>query len=54
MEIRARGANRLSTSKVAPDHTVVADLALAAALSNRDVDRSLVDIQPHEHDTFRD
>ena len=35
--------------EIARDHPLVADLSVAMALGNRDVDRFLVDIQPDEH-----
>src|SRR6266850_5387351 len=37
--------------EVARDDPVVADFSLPLTLSNRDVDRFLVDIQPYEHAT---
>ena len=39
--------------QVAGDHPVVAHLAVSPLLGERDVDRFLVDIHPHEHATFR-
>jgi hypothetical protein len=39
--------------QVAGDHPVAADLAVSPFLGERDIDRFLVDIHPHEHATFR-
>ena len=39
--------------QVAGDHPVVAHFAASPLLRDRDVDRFLVDIHPHEHATFR-
>ena len=39
--------------EIAGDHAVVADLSVPLPLSNRDVDRFLVDIQAYEHLRFR-
>jgi len=39
--------------QIAGDHPVVSDLAVSPFLGERDVDRFLVDIHPHEHVTFR-
>jgi hypothetical protein len=38
--------------QVPRDHPVVAHLAVSPFLGERDVDRFLVDIHPHEHATF--
>jgi hypothetical protein len=38
--------------QISRDPAVVPDLALAPLLGERDVDRFLVDIHPHEHATF--
>ena len=39
--------------EVARDHPVVSDLAVSSLLRQRDVNRFLMDIHPHEHATFR-
>ncbi len=39
--------------QVAGDHPVVTHLTGSPLLGERDVDRFLVDIHPHEHATFR-
>ena len=39
--------------QVAPDAAVVPDLTVASVLGERNVDRFLVGIHPHEHATFR-
>ena len=39
--------------QIAGDHPVVTHFAAAPLFRERDVDRFLVDIHPHEHATFR-
>ena len=39
--------------QVAGDHSVMAHFAVSSLLRDRDVDRFLVDIHPHEHATVR-
>jgi hypothetical protein len=39
--------------QITGDYTVVTDFASAPLFGERDVDRFLVDIHPHEHATFR-
>ena len=55
MQLPVRRAQRpdhlVERLEITRDHAVVADLAAAVPLGNRDIDRFLVDIQPYEHAT---
>jgi hypothetical protein len=52
-ECPQRAHHLVERLEVASDHPIVADLTGAARFGDRDVDRFLVDIHPHEHATFR-